>query len=125
MIITGSLVVLGYLFSRYVVGAFTSDETVIDIAQTLLHIMLWSSIVFGFSSVVSGVMRSSGSVLVPTAISVGCIILIEVPSAWLLSRFFGLNGVWMAYPVTFVSMLLFQSMYYRLVWRKKEIVRLV
>jgi hypothetical protein len=31
----------------------------------------------------------------------------------------------MAYPITFVSMLVLQSLYYRLVWRKREIVRLV
>jgi Na+-driven multidrug efflux pump len=81
--------------------------------------------VFGFSSVLSGVMRASGAVLVPTAISVLCIALIEVPSAWLLSHRFGLNGVWMAYPITFTSMLVLQASYYQLVWRKKKIERLV
>jgi Na+-driven multidrug efflux pump len=48
-----------------------------------------------------------------------------VPSAWLLSHRFGINGVWMAYPITFVSMLALQATYYQLVWRKKKIVRLV
>ncbi len=123
--ITGSLVLAGYLFSRHLVGAFVTSAPVVEIAQTLLHIMLWSSVVFGFSSVLSGVMRSSGTVLVPTAISVLCILLIEVPSAWLLSRHFGLNGVWMAYPITFASMLALQASYYRLVWRGKKIERLV
>jgi putative MATE family efflux protein len=123
--ITGSLVLAGYLFSRHLVGAFVTSAPVLEIAQTLLHIMLWSSVVFGFSSVLSGVMRSSGAVLVPTAISVLCIMLIEVPSAWLLSRHFGLNGVWMAYPITFASMLALQASYYRLVWRGKKIERLV
>ena len=123
--ITGSLVLAGYLFSRHLVGAFVTSAPVVEIAQTLLHIMLWSSVVFGFSSVLSGVMRSSGTVLVPTAISVLCIMLIEVPSAWLLSRRFGLNGVWMAYPITFASMLALQASYYRWVWRGKKIERLV
>jgi len=123
--ITGSLVLAGYLFSRHLVGAFVTSAPVVEIAQTLLHIMLWSSVVFGFSSVLSGIMRASGTVLVPTAISVLCIILIEVPSAWLLSRRFGLNGVWMAYPITFLSMLALQAGYYRWVWRGKKIERLV
>jgi putative MATE family efflux protein len=125
LVVTGGLVVLGYLFSRHLMALFITSEPVIELAQTLLHIMLWSSLVFGFTSVLSGVMRASGSVLVPTAISILCILLIEVPSAWLLSRTVGLNGIWMAYPITFVSMLVCQSAYYLLVWRKKKIERLV
>jgi putative MATE family efflux protein len=125
LVLTGSLVVVGYLFSRHLISAFVTSAPVIELAQTLLHIMLWSSVVFGFASVLGGVMRSSGTVLVPTAISILCIAAIEVPSAWLLSRHFGINGVWMAYPITFVAMLALQGAYYQLVWRKKKIVRLV
>ena len=66
-----------------------------------------------------------GAVLVPALISVACIALIEVPSAWLLSAHYGLNGVWMAYPVTFASMLVLQLLYYQLVWRRRKIERLV
>lgn len=124
-VITGSLVVIGYLFSRPFVGLFITSEPVVEIAQTLLHIMLWSIVVFGFSAIVGGVMRASGTVLVPTAISILCIVAIEVPSAYALSRSFGLDGVWMAYPITFVAMLAMQSAFYRLVWRKKKIERLV
>jgi Na+-driven multidrug efflux pump len=123
--ITGALVVVGYLFSRHLVGAFVTSPPVIELAQTLLHIMLWSTVIFGFSSAISGVMRASGAVLVPTAINILCIAFVEVPSAWLLSHRFGVNGVWMSYPITFVAMLIFQSAYYRLVWRKQKVERLV
>jgi putative MATE family efflux protein len=123
--LTGGLVVVGYLFSRHLIGAFVTSAPVIELAQRLLHIMLWSSVIFGFSAVLGGVMRASGSVLVPTGISILCIALIEVPSAWLLSRQLGIDGVWMAYPITFVSMLVLQASYYMLVWRKKKIERLV
>lgn len=125
LVITGSLVLIGYLFSRHLVSAFVTSPPVIELAQTLLHIMLWSSLVFGFQSLLSGVMRSSGAVLVPTGISIFCIAAIEVPSAWLLSHRFGINGVWMAYPITFVAMLVLQASYYRLVWSKRKIERLV
>jgi Na+-driven multidrug efflux pump len=97
----------------------------VDLAQSLLHIMLWSCVVFGFQAVLSGVMRASGAVMVPTGISILCIAAIEVPSALLLSQHYGLNGVWMAYPIAFVSMLLLQAGYYQFVWRKKKIQRLV
>lgn len=125
LVVTGGLVLVGYLFARYLISAFVTSEHVIALAVTLLHIMLWSSIVFGLASVLSGVMRSSGAVLVPTAISIFCIAAIEVPSAVFLSRSFGLNGVWMAYPITFVAMLALQASYYQLVWRRQKITRLV
>jgi putative MATE family efflux protein len=123
--ITGTLVVIGYLFSRHLMALFITSEPVIDLAQSLLHVMLWSSVVYGWASVVSGVMRASGTVLIPMAISIFCIAAIEVPSAYGLAHRMGIEGVWWAYPITFVSMLVLQSAFYRLVWRKAKIERLV
>jgi putative MATE family efflux protein len=123
--LTGGLVVLGYLFSRPLMGVFITSAPVIEVAQELLHIMLWSMVVFGMASVLSGVMRASGAVLAPTAIVIACILCVEIPAAWLLSHRIGLSGVWMAYPINFVAMLVFQTMYYRLVWRKQRIERIV
>ena len=125
LVLTGTLVLLGYLFSRPLMGVFITSPDVVDAAQTLLHISLWSMVVFGMASVLSGVMRASGAVLVPTGIAIACIALVEIPSAWLLSHRFGLNGVWMAYPINFCAMLLLQTAYYRGVWRKKPIRKLV
>ncbi len=125
LLLTGTLVLLGYLFSRPLMGVFITSPDVVDVAQSLLHISLWSMVVFGRASVLSGVMRASGSVLVPTGIAIACIAVVEIPAALLLSSRYGLNGVWMAYPINFCAMLLLQTAYYRLVWRKKPIRRLV
>ncbi len=125
LVLTGALVVLGYLLSRHLMALFIIRDAVVDLAQSLLHIMLWSSVVYGCAAVVGGVMRASGTVLVPMAISIACIVAIEVPSAYALADRFGLSGVWMAYPIAFVSMLVFQSAYYRLVWRHRKIERIV
>lgn len=94
-------------------------------AENLLHLILWGSLVFGFQAVIAGVMRASGTVLIPVAISVGSILLVQLPAANFLSARYGLDGVWLAYPVVFVTMLLLQSAFYRLVWRHKTIERLV
>ena len=87
--------------------------------------MLWSCVILGMSSTLSGVMRSSGAVLVPTTISIVCILLVEIPIAWFMSQQIGLNGIWIAYPTTFIAMLALQTAYYRLVWRKRPIKRLI
>src|SRR5512140_2623437 len=65
-VLTGSLVVLGYALSRELIGLFVTSEPVIELAQSLLHVMLWSCVVFGFAATLGGVMRASGTVLVPT-----------------------------------------------------------
>jgi Na+-driven multidrug efflux pump len=124
LVLTGSLVVLGLIFSRSIIGLFITDPAVVDMAKTLLDIMLWSSVIMGMSMVLSGLMRASGEVVIPTAITMFCILCIEIPTAWALSNIYGIKGIWAAYPITFLAMLALQTTYYRMVWRKKPIKRL-
>ncbi len=124
LVLTGSLVVMGLIFSRSIIGLFITDPAVVDMAKTLLDIMLWSSVIMGMSMVLSGLMRASGEVVMPTAITMLCILCIEIPTAWALSNIYGIKGIWAAYPITFLAMLALQTTYYRMVWRKKPIKRL-
>lgn len=125
LVATGGLVLAGYALSRALIGLFITSAPVIELAQRLLHIMLWSTVVYGASAVLSGVMRASGVVLVPVAITIACIALIEVPAAYALAAHFGVEGVWMAYPIAFTAMLVGQTLYYRLFWKRRRIERLV
>ena len=73
-------------------------------AEHLLHIMLWSMLVFGFQAIIGGIMRASGTVLMPVAISIclrGCVSSCRWRTCW--TRHFGLQGVWMAFPVTYLG----------------------
>ena len=126
-VFTGSLLLLCYLFAPQLVGLYNLGPESGAIALNLLHIVLWSTLIFGASAVTSGVMRSSGTVIVPMLLSISAIVLVEVPVAWLLSQKFGfgVSGVWMAYPVTFITMLVLQASFYRLYWRKQSITKLV
>jgi Na+-driven multidrug efflux pump len=125
--ITGTLLAICYLFATTVIGFYGLGPEAALIAKNLLYIVLWSALIFGCSAVTSGVMRSSGTVMIPTLLSISAILLVEVPVAWLLSQKldFGINGVWMAYPITFTTMLILQASYYRLFWRKQKIQKLV
>ncbi len=123
--ITGLLILICYLGSWFILGWFITDKHTLDIAHTLLMITLWSYAVFGNSSVLSGIMRSSGTVLWPTLIGIFSIWGVEVPAAYLLMRHFGLDGVWMGYPIAFCTGLLLQFTYYELFWKRKTHERLV
>ena len=125
LVLTGGLVALGYLFSRPLMGLFIVDPAVLELAQELLHITLWSMVLFGMATVFSGAMRAGGTVWMPLLISIVAITLVEVPAAIVLSRTIGIKGVWIAYPVTFATMFVLQMAYYGLVWRKRAVERLI
>jgi putative MATE family efflux protein len=123
--ITGSLLLICYLFARPLIALFTQSPQATKISLEMLYIVLWSTLIFGASAVISGVMRSSGTVMIPTMLSIGAILLVEIPVAWTLSKSIGINGVWAGYPAAFCAMLILQASFYWFIWRKRSIKKLV
>lgn len=125
ILFTGGLVVLAYLFSKYLMALFITDPHVVEMGQELLFIVLWSILFFGASAIFASIMRSSGTVTVPMIINIFAILCIEVPCAYLFSQWWGLQGIWYAYALAFVSLAILQGLYYQFVWKKKAIQKLV
>ena len=126
LVITGALVVVAYIFSQYLVALFITSPEVMEITETLLHIVLWSTVLFGFASVFSGMMRASGDVFMPMVLSLGTILIVETPLALYLSTTsLGLSGIWWAYATSFTTMLILQSGYYWFFWKHKPIKKLI
>lgn len=121
LVITGAGVVLVYLFSHAIVSAFITDPEVVKLTEHLLGIVLWSVVMFGWAVVFSSMMRASGTVLAPTALSITAILAVEIPVAMILSHTIGIDGIWIAYPAAFCAMLAMQASWYGLVWRRKSI----
>ncbi|MBV8074596.1 MAG: MATE family efflux transporter [Candidatus Eremiobacteraeota bacterium] len=120
-VLEGALILIVYVFANWILGLFLTSESTHEIARALLNITLWSYAIFGNAAVISGIVRSSGDVLFPTAIAVASIWLIEVPVAWYLSHRIGLAGVWYGYPAAYIVNLFAQFAYYELVWRRKPL----
>ena len=74
ILVTGSLVTLAYLFSKYLMALFITDPNVVALGQQLLFIVLWSILFFGASSIFASIMRASGTVTVPMIINIFAII---------------------------------------------------
>ena len=125
LLITGILVTLGYLFSKYLMALFITDPAVVVLGQQLLFIVLWAILFFGASAIFASIMRASGTVNVPMLINILAIVLIEVPCAYFFSQWWGLQGIWYAYALAFVSLCIGQGAYYQFVWKKKTIQVLV
>jgi len=124
-LIGGTLVLLCYALAWPILGAFLTNPRTLGIAHELLMITLWGYLVFGNSAVLSGIMRGSGDVLWPTVIGVSAIWAVEVPAAYLLMQRFGLDGIWMGYPIAYCCGLTMQFCYYNFVWKRKTHQRLV
>ena len=125
LVITGILVSLGYLASKYLMALFITDPHVVELGQQLLFIVLWSILFFGASAIFASIMRASGTVTVPMMINIVAIIGIEVPCAYLFSAWWGLQGIWYAYALAFFSLCVMQGLYYQFVWKKKTVQALI
>lgn len=123
--ITGTLVTLAYLFSKYLMALFITDPQVVVLGQQLLFIVLWSILFFGASAIFASIMRASGTVTVPMIINIVAILFIEVPFAYLFSEWWGLKGIWYAYALAFVSLCIVQGLYYQFFWKKKAVKALI
>jgi putative MATE family efflux protein len=123
--LTGSLIVLAYLFSEHLMALFITDPAVVELGGELLHIVLWSVLFFGAGGIFAGIMRASGTVMVPMIINMVAVLGIELPMAYWFSHLWGLHGIWMAYALSFVCLCIMQGQYYHWVWKKKSIQALV
>lgn len=123
--LTGGLILSGYLLSHWLLGLFLTEDSTRAMAEHLLHIMLWSLLIFGFQAIIGGIMRASGTVLVPVGVAIICVLGVQLPAAYWLDGRFGLQGVWMAFPIAYLGMLVLQTLYYKRVWQHQKIERLV
>lgn len=125
LVLTGTLIALAYLGSSYLMALFITDPQVVELGQQLLFIVLWSILFFGASAIFASIMRASGTVLMPMLLNIIAIVAIEIPLAYWFSHLWGLKGIWMAYAAAFVSLFIFQGLYYQFIWKKKSVQKLI
>lgn len=122
--LTGGLAAAVALGAPLAAGLFTRDAEVVALAASLLRITVWGCIFFGMASVFTGVMRAAGTVRIPTLISLGCIVLLLFPLAWLFHRAIGIRGIWLGYPVAYLVAFGLQAWYFHAVWKRRPLARL-
>ena len=104
-------------FSRPLLTLFITQSATVDMAQNLMFIALWSYVIYGCTSVLTGLMRANGTVLWPTAVNVLAIWGSKSPWRGPSRRGpLGLRGIWVAYPVAFACAFVIVWVYYRRGW---------
>ncbi|WNQ09063.1 MATE family efflux transporter [Paenibacillus aurantius] len=122
--LTGLLVLILHLFNRQALGLFLpSTGKAMEMGMVINNLTLWSFILFGIFNVVAGVVRSSGSVVVPLVISFIALLLVRNPLAVFLGHHYGFEAIWWSFPVGFAVAAGLNLLYYRFgSWRKARMV---
>jgi len=123
-LLTGSLVILIYLFNRGALNLFLPAEGgAIDIAQHINHVVVWSFVFFGISFVLAGVVRSTGAVIPPLIILVIALWLVRIPFAYGLVGTWGADAIWWSFPLGSLVSMSLSAAYYRWGgWRKARML---
>ncbi len=116
--------VVAILFSKYLMGLFTSDQEVIAIGVKYLIIVSSFYIFFSTLFIINGVMRGAGDTLIPMFITLFALWFARIPVAWLLSHRIGETGIWWSMPIGwFIGMAMGILYYWSGRWKKKSIIR--
>ena len=111
------------VFRGQLMHLFTDDVAVIAIGAEYLVIVSSFYIFFSAMFVIGGVMRGAGDTLIPMFITLFALWVIRIPAAWILSRYFGVDGIWWSIPVAwFIGMSLSYLYYLKGNWKTKVVV---
>lgn len=115
---------VAWVFGRYLMGIFTSNEVVIDIGYNYLVIVSSFYVIFSAMFVTQSVMRGAGDTLVPMFITLIALWLLRIPASHFLSLRFGETGIWWGIPVAWMFGFIAAYIYYRTGrWKRKAVVK--
>lgn len=119
-----SVTLIAFLFSRHLMMVFTSDPAIIDIGSDYLLIVSSFYLFFSTMFIISGVMRGAGDTLVPMFITLLSLWLVRIPVSWWLSKLIGIHGIWWGIPIAWFIGMAGAWFYYRTGrWKSKVIVK--
>ncbi|PZO78670.1 MAG: MATE family efflux transporter [Mesorhizobium amorphae] len=114
VVLTGTLVVVLYLFDRQVLGLFLgSDSEAVEIAASINTEVAWSFVLFGMTVVLFGTVRATGAVMPPLIILTFSLLFVRAAFAYGAQERFGINAIWWSFPVGSVVSVLLAGAYYR------------
>lgn len=99
-IVTCAGFIIGMFFPRQFAGAFTNDRALLEIAENGIRLSLIVFPLVGFQIVAGNFFQSIGQVKKAIIQSLSRQIIFLVPGLLIFPTLFGLNGVWIAMPVS-------------------------
>jgi Na+-driven multidrug efflux pump len=99
LLASGGMALLFALAAPWLMRAFTRDPQIIAAAQTLLWLSLILETGRVFNLILTGALRATGDVIVPTGAGMVSMAVAMGFGSYLLGRLFGLPGIWLSYAL--------------------------
>jgi putative MATE family efflux protein len=97
---SSAIIIVVFVMSRPLLSLFISDVKSILIAVSFLNYSLVGLFFAGITAVITAMLRAVGDVIAPTVIGLAAIWGVQIPLAYELASHFGLDGVWMSFPIS-------------------------
>ncbi|HDN2464456.1 TPA: MATE family efflux transporter [Clostridioides difficile] len=111
------------LFRENLIALFNTDKDVIKIGSSYLFIIGPFFLFIGTSFVLSSAMKGAGDSMFALISSIVSLWLGRLPASYMLSKFFGTDGIWMGIPFGWTLGLIVTVIYYKKGhWKTKAIV---
>ncbi len=113
-----AVVMLVMALAPWLSGLILAAPEVRELAALQLRTVVWGVLAMGVTAVLVGVMRGSGTVLLPALLGMSAVLLVELPLAMWLQARHGLAGLWWAWPLGLLAMLVMQVFCFAR-WRRR------
>ena len=125
LVITGSIALAIYLAGDATLHLFLpSDSPAMAIAHHINETVLWSLALFSITFALSGIVRSTGAVVVPLLILAFSVAVIRIPFAMVLIPRWGADAIWWSFPLGTVVSAGLSALYYQFGgWRKVRMLK--
>ena len=100
IIIAGAGFLIMMIFPRFVITLFSNDSELINEGISILRIVILFLPFIGIQMLGGGLFQAIGKAVPALVLTISRQVLFLVPAAFLLPLLFGLNGVWIAVPVS-------------------------
>jgi len=123
ILIAVSIMIIGVivfqLFPQTLLGLFDASENMLAIGVPALRTISLSFIFAGFCIISSSVFQALGNGVYSLIMSVARQIVVIIPVAFIFAKLFGLNMVWMAYPIAEIASVLVCIFFLRRILKEK------
>lgn len=100
------------LGGKYIIGMFTTDIDVFNIASHGIKLFSWGFLMIGVNVFISGYFTSIGNGKISAIISILRSLVFVTISVVVLPRFIGISGVWLSIPISELLTIIFSIYFY-------------
>lgn len=107
------------LFPRFFAGLFTADESLLELADASMPVFVAGGLIFGIQMACQATFMGLGKAGISLFVALWRKVILLIPLAMILPRFFGVEGIFWAEPVADITSALTAGvLFYLTVWRK-------